>query len=436
MKSRLLSHLLFLCVLSGVTTSYAQVKKLKNVANQFTMSDNPDIELAKFDIDQAAANPESANLAATWGWRGVVYSAIAADHDKYASLDPNNDAAKIAGESFVKFYTYPKDAQEKQDALIYANLYLPNAIVSCYNMGAINANSKGNFATVKLYMGMVDALLVYDTEEKAKAASVSREKALLVTWRSAYMDSLVSEEIVYLEKLISIPTYYNAQNFTRLSEIYTSKKDYEKALSYLEKGKEKIPQKSSEFLDQQINIEIERNNTSSLITKFTEAIEANPDNNAVYYFSRGTVYHNLKKAEAKEQEKAIKNGSKSVASKYYYSMGLADYNKAIELDPGYFDAKFNEAIILNDSADFLYSSRTKLSAAESEKATVAINALYRSLLPKLEWIRESNMVKDAELVELLRLMKSISAKLGDEEKRQRYDKLYKEEKEKLSKSQN
>jgi hypothetical protein len=280
-------------------------------------------------------------------------------------------------------------------------------------------------------MEMVDNLVKYDKEEKAIAAAVSREKAIYSIWRAAYADSLVDQELVYLNRLAEFPSYFNAEVFVRLSEIYSQKKEYDKALAVLDKGREKIPQKAGDFLDQQINIEIDRNNSGALIQKFTEAIEANPDNNAVYYYSRGVVYHNLKVDEMDTQEKAIKNGQTPAPNKYYFSQGLSDYAKAIEADPGFFDAKYNEASLLNDSANFFYKSRNKLSGAEYDKASAQAMNLYKTVLDKLEWIRESGGKKDVELLEMLVLMRSIAAKTGQEEKRLQYDSLYKEEKKKL-----
>jgi hypothetical protein len=240
----------------------------------------------------------------------------------------------------------------------------------------------------------------------------------------------VNEEIELLQKLIDIPSYMNSYVFIRMSEIYLEQKNYDKAVAFLEAGKIKIPSKSGEFLNQQINIEIERNNIQSLLVKFTEGIQNEPDNKD-YYFSRGVSYHQLKIEDRNNQEKAIKNDEKPTKDKYYFSQGLADYAKAIQLDPSYTDALNNEAILLLDSADYIYKQRTRVESSQYAKYDKLSVALYGQVVQKLVALYEMNFKKGQELVDLLKTIKSIYAKLNDEEKRSDYDKLYKQEKSKL-----
>jgi hypothetical protein len=131
------------------------------------------------------------------------------------------------------------------------------------------------------------------------------------------------------------------------------------------------------------------------------------------------------------QEKAIKNDEKPAKDKYYFSQGLADYAKAIQLDPSYTDALNNEAILLLDSADYIYKQRTRVESSQYNKYDKLSVALYGQVVQKLVALYEMNFKKDQELVDLLKTIKSIYAKLNDEEKRSAYDKLYKQEKSKL-----
>src|SRR5690606_26798967 len=108
--------------------------------------------------------------------------------------------------------------------------------------------------------------------------NVSAEKAAYFTWSAAYRDSLVSEELYYLNNLAENPRYYNSDVFVRLSQIYSERKEYDKAMAILDKGIAKIPQKNAAFLEQQINIELNRGNQEAILAKFNKAIAENPDN--------------------------------------------------------------------------------------------------------------------------------------------------------------
>jgi hypothetical protein len=429
MKYKLLFSMIGLMLIVHPMTLSSQTGKLKNV--ELTMSgSDPNLIDAKYNIDLAYNHETTKNMASMWGWRGVVYAIIAASNDnEVKSLNTDNSAALISGQSFVNYFAFPANEQKKYSAFDFASAYVVSAIIDCFNEGVSASMNKGDFSKVKQYMDIVETLLPYDTEEKLKG-KISKEKSLYITWQSAYNDSLIDQEMIYLQKLIDIPNYMNAYVFIRMSEIYLNQKNYEKAVAYLEQGRVKIPSKTSDFLNQQINIEIERNNIESLIVKFTEGIQNDPENKE-YYFSRGVAYHQLKSEERNKQELAFKNGENPSKDKYYFSMGLKDYAQAIKLDPGYTDALNNEAILLLDSADYIYKLRTRVSSAEYTKYDKLSIALYQQVVQKLIALYEMNYKKDQDLVELLKSIKSIYAKLNDEENRMKYDKLYKQEKKKL-----
>lgn len=431
-KNQFLTAVMFTGMLVTAVSTNAQVKLLKGVRDNMMDDANKDVRLAKYEIDKVMQHPDTREMCAAWAWKGVVYSDIALSADSaIRAMDPDNTAAYASGESFLKFYTCSIEEQEKVDAKTAADIYVVNAISACWNEAVFASQTKGNYLLVKKYMNMVEQLLPFDKEEKAKGNNVTREQALYATWRAAYMDTLENEEVIYLEKLMSIPTYMNSYIYVRMAQILTARKQYDQALMYLDKGKEKIPQKSGDFLDMQINIEIERENMVALLAKLNESIATNPEN-PQYYFARGVSYHKLKDEELKVQELASKDASAKVKpSKYAFAQALADYKKAIELDPGYFDALKNEAILIFDSANYIYKMRIRVSAGEYEKYNALANNLYKQALDKFEAIRASGYLKDQDLVDALKDMKTICIKIGDEENKARYDAMLKAEKKKL-----
>ena len=413
----ILSAVLF----SGIVLAnplFGQIKKLKSVRAEITKDEQyRDIEKAKYDIDIVMENPETANNCAAWGWRSIVYTEIAMLEDTSSlrkKLDPNDKAVSIAGESMLKFFTYTEDEQEELDAKTYVNAYLPNVIIFNYNYGIYGLSGKNAFETAKKYMEIVDKLIPYDKEEKAKGNGITKEKAYYTVWSAAYNDSLVDQEIIYLEKLMASPSYMNTVVYIRLSEIYNNKKEYDKALDYLEKGKVKIPQKSSEFLEQQINIELSRGNHTVILDKFTEAIKNDP-NNSNYYFSRGVTYHQLKQSDLDVQEKAFKSGTPIPAAKYYFSQCLADYQKAIELDASNLDALNNEAVCLFDSANYLYKQIIRVDPSQTDKYRTMATGMYKRAYDKFDVLKQSGYLKDADYINLLKDMRSCASKSGNSE---------------------
>jgi tetratricopeptide (TPR) repeat protein len=287
---------------------------------------------------------------------------------------------------------------------------------------------KGKYEETKKYFQYVVDLYDFDEDQNAKNVGVSKENAIYNIWASAFTNEKVDEEIIYLEKLMNFPMYYNSTIYTRMSEIYTERKEYDKAMQYLEKGIAKIPQKSSEFLKQQINIELSRGNQLAVLEKFTKAIEENPDNSN-YYFSRGVTYHQLKINDLNENLDAQKEG-KRYMMKYYFSQALADYQKALELNPSNFGALNNVSILYFDSANYIYKERMKISPSspEYDKLNTQSMTLYKQCLEKFELLRQSGFLKGEDLINLLKDMKSCAAKLQDRELINKYDKMIKDEK--------
>lgn len=437
MKKQFLIPILFLSMVSSFTQVNAQIKLLKGIRDNMMDEANKDVALAKYEIDKVMLHPETKDMCAAWAWKGLVYSDIALSPDSSIyKLDENQNAAELAAEAFLKFYACSEEEQEKIDAKVAADAYLVNAISACWNKAVFVSREPGKYYEVKKLMGYVERLLVYDKDEAAKKNSVTKEQAIYAVWRSAYVDTLLDEEIISLEKLIAVPNYMNSIVFIRMAEIYSAKKQFEKALEYLEKGKAKIPQKASDFLDMQINIEIERENMVALLTKFNEAIESNPDN-AVYFFSRGVAYHKLKTDEVKNQDLAYKNKTKNSPSKYSFAQGLNDYRKALELDNGFINASKNEAILFFDSANYIYRMRARVASNEYELYNTLSIALYKQALQMFERLRESGALKEQDLIDALKDMIMICNKISDKEHldlKIKYEGLLKAEKRKLESS--
>lgn len=410
----------------------AQIKKLKTVKNDMTRNIDKDVAKSKYDIDQVMENPETSNMAAAWGWKGIIYSEIALLSDTAElkkTLDPNKQSSLVAGQSFIKFFTYPEADQEEMETKENVNLYVPNAILLAFYDGedALRANKGLN--VVKSYMDVVIQLMPYDVDKLAISRSVTVEKAYYDIWLAAYLDSNVEQELVYLEKLAAIKNYYKSAIYIRLSQIYLDKGNYDMALKYLKDGKEKIPQEATKFLEQEINIELSRNNQEVMISKFNEAISNDP-NVSGYYFSRGVTYHQLKLKELENQEKEYKANLTPKPSKYYFKQAMLDYQKALELDPANFDAMNNLAVLMFDSANYTYKQMTRV-AGQYDRLKALSMDLYKQALQQFEKLKETGYLKDEDLINMLIDMKSCAAKTNNQEKKKEIEQMIANEKRKL-----
>ncbi|MBL7838204.1 MAG: hypothetical protein JNM67_11865, partial [Bacteroidetes bacterium] len=133
----------------------AQIKRLKTVRNDMTRSIEKDLAKSKYDIDLVIQDPETSNMAAAWGWRGVIYTEIAYLSDTVElkkTLDPEGKASLIAAESMAKFYTYSEAQQEEYDAKENVKYNLPYAILKVYYDGEDAIRNGKDFKTVKQYM--------------------------------------------------------------------------------------------------------------------------------------------------------------------------------------------------------------------------------------------------------------------------------------------
>ncbi len=418
-KNRILAGVVSTICLLTTNNIIAQTTKVKTVRNLMS-ADEKNITTAKYNIDLAHDHPQTNNSVDMWLWIGVVYAFIGVNQDT-SIVNMDKDAAQKAGESFSKYFQFSED--ERSDTKDEAKSYYPAAAVLCFNKGYQLSTEQGNFSKVKQYIGYAENILNNDKAALLAEMNLTLPKMYIIMLQSAQKDTLENEEINYLKKLIAIPKYFNAYVFVRLSEIYTKNKDFDKALEILAKGKEKIPSKAGDFLNAEISIEIDRNNIAALLTKFNEGIAHEPDN-ALYYYNRGTIYSMLKNKE-------IDNNIEP--PKYYFKQGLDDFKKSLQLDPSNLDASFNEASLLVDSANFVYKLRSKF-PDKYEFYDKLCKEIYRSALDKLELIRQTGSKKDSELIDMLKTMKSISSKLGDDESRKKYNTLYKEEEAKYNNS--
>ncbi|TVR89872.1 MAG: hypothetical protein EA411_01325 [Saprospirales bacterium] len=154
-------------------------------------------------------------------------------------------------------------------------------------------------------------------------------------------------------KMLYDQRYDEPRVYTTLFELFINE-DEEKALEFLEAGKEVDPE-NIDILYAEINYFIQKDDYEQLQEKLTIAIEKDPENHTLYNVL-GNVFMNL-------MSDAMDEGD-SLATEEYFKTALDYLNTAIELEPDFFEPYytigsmyFNRGAVITQKMNELGMSR-------------------------------------------------------------------------------
>ena len=331
---------IILSVVAAVTILTASAQPAKVVSawkylKDYKDSQDPDyIVKAKEAIDLASENPDTKDQAKTQVYRGQIYLELFKKNLR-AENEKNKDA----------------DPKKKEAAAFQA--VSPTELLTAYDAfaKAKSADAKGNYTTdINNGIGEITVYIsnkaVYDYNAKNYAAALSDfEKAYEITGSKDTLTlsnlAITAERAGNYEKA---KLYYQkmadakvgrGSTYVQLMNTYLTLKDTVGGIEALKKGRAAFPNDIN-LLRNEIDIYIKTNKTTEALANLNQAIAAQPTDH-VLYFARGNMYDNLsnpKDSKGKELEKPKDSDEKM-------KMAEADYKKAIELKPDYFDALYN-----------------------------------------------------------------------------------------------
>ena len=328
------------------------------------------IKEAKTYIDKAHLNETTSNYMKMWFVRGKVYYYLYVDTLGNKSLDP--DAIEKAVESLVKW----KKTDVKGKYERYGNDFLARSTALSFNEGYNALASKDYDRALRYFNGCLEAI-PHNNEEQLKRNNVDankvRSKAALAAMNKG--DNETAKK--HLQLLID-QAYADPNIFLDMKNILLSEKDTAGALDYLTQGRNMFEDNMSLILAE-LNTYLVLDKPNILIDRLNKAIEADPYN-PIFFFNLG--YLNDKKAD-KVEEAAEKEKVKNEA--------VANYEKAIELNPSYFDALFNlGALYYNQGAEYVneanqYGPREK---TKTDAALANAKTNFEKAQPHLELAHE------------------------------------------------
>lgn len=328
-----------------IFSAFFALAQNSNVNKAITFEERGELAKAKEAIDQAADHDKTKDKGKTWFTKGSIYEAIALS-EEHKNLDDN--ALEEAVESYRKTMelekensTYHVFAGERLEALwgTYLNqgaeAYQSGDYAKAYEEFTYASNIKPEDTTAYLYGGIA--------AQQNKQYDEALESFYKLT-ELGYEEVDIFNTIIYLER--------------------THNEDDNKALEVVRAAREKHPE-NKDLLKEEINILITTDKVDEARQKLEEAVVAEPDNPGLFY-NLGFLYD-----QTKNKEEAIKN-----------------YEKALEIDPNYFEANFNIAVNhYNNAAEILKKANDmdlKTYQKEGKKLEEMAKIDFEKALPYLE----------------------------------------------------
>jgi len=306
-----------------------------------------DIAEAKELIDAAIDNPKTKNLTKAYFVKGQIYQSIVESTDEnIASLD--SDALDKMLESYSKIFE-----TEKETATYY--------FLAQQKMEELWANNLNNGATKYQEENWNEAYKYFLICQQVKPNDTT---AYYYAGITAQLDEDWDNALSNFSKLLELGSK-GSEIYGSIIRIYRfHEKDTLKALEVVREAIKDHPA-NLDLKREEINLLIILDQLDDAKQKMEATLQDDPDNPSTYY-SLAYMYD-----ESGDEMKAIEN-----------------YSKAIELNPEYFDAAFNLAVIYYNRGANLFKEANNLSLNEYQKKGEEIEergrAQFRASLPYWE----------------------------------------------------
>jgi len=351
----------------------------KEVVSAYNANKDGDYRAASTYIEQAILIDKANTKDKTWRYRGEIYLNISRDTSLTMEY-PN--ALRTSMESYLKAKELDlKERYEDEIKLGLAQVQIGanGKGITYYNTTIFDlaASSFDLAAEVARTFEIVDTMAVYNAAlcyEKADMTDMAIER---------YQDCA---DIQY-----QVPNV-----FLFISTLYRNSDNDEEALKVLQEARVSYPREQSLIIEE-LNIYLTNKDFERAKANLELAAEQDPTNE-ILWFSLGSVFDNL--------------GN--------YDEAILAYQKAIGVNPEYFDANynlgalyFNKAVLgINDANEMWKPRMTRTEAANQKKLEEDSKSMFVTARPYLE----SAFQVDPTDLETIRSLKDIYARTGQDDK--------------------
>jgi len=380
-----MKKVLFMLVVVLIGTGcYAQKKNVSQAKNKAMAAENPDFTGARALIGEALEDETTKNLADTWYWAGM----IGYKENEYLltqSILTGKVDDKKKGEAVVESYNYfvkadeiamtptiNKKGKEVVDTKTHKNIqakmldyYTSQELVKY----GIWLNDQRDFANAyevfKMHTDIPELKMMQDEKMQAKMPrDTTYNQYLYYTGLFATQAGMHPEAIAIFERMKD-GDYEPITVNQFLYQEYVEMKDTANFVRVLQNAIEKFPAEPW-FLQNLINFYIFSGQEQTAIEYLDKAIEREP-NVAQYYHIRGNLKENAK----------------------MYEEALADFDKALAIDPTLADAVagkgrvyYNQAVKMNEDAAYISDNK------QYQKALKEMDEVFAKSLPFFEQAHE------------------------------------------------
>ncbi|MDQ3046893.1 MAG: tetratricopeptide repeat protein [Bacteroidota bacterium] len=385
MKKTAILLLAVLPAFAGFSQQAKLVNSIKYYKDFSESKDKESISRAKENVDLASEHPDTKDKAKTQNIKGHIYVAIFENNlrtqiEKDPSItDPKKKEAvgyqnTGTAELEIAYQAYMK-AKSLDDKSIYTA-----EITDGINRISVFYNNKASYDyNNKKYAESMASF------EKAYEIGGSKDTNLL------YNMALTAERSENYEKAKQFYAKMiegkqgKGNTYASLVNVYLMSKDTAGGMDYLKKGRAAYPNDIN-MLITETNFFLKSNRSEEAMKNLTLAIQAKPAD-ANLYLVRGNMYDNM----ANPKDNAGKDLEKPKDYEEKLKLAEADYKKAIELKPDYFDALYNLGVLYNNHGVAIAKVADKITdnakyAAENEKAS----AEFSKAMPVLEKAHQIN----------------------------------------------
>ena len=276
------------------------------------------LDKARADIDKAIVNEKTSGKAKTWFTRGEIYQGMLESPIYSKQLQPGEGLQK-AYESYAKTIEldtktgeFGKQADTRMDGL-YGRAF--NDAVTSYN-------AKDYDKAVAGYK-LASQIKPQDTTAVLYSAYASEAKQDFASAKASY------------NQLLGM-NYKSVTLYSRLFQMAKLQKNDAEATKVLQQALTAYPTNKA-FMLEDLNMSLATGKGEDALGKINKSIAADPSNSNLYAV-RGSMYDQQKKSD----------------------LALADYKKAVELDPKNFDAQFNLGVYNYNKAADAYTKASKM----------------------------------------------------------------------------